>query len=123
MKSSKRHDKRELKVNRKALRKKLTPAEAFLWKELKGKKFDGHKFRRQHSIDHYIVDFYCATEKLIIELDGEVHMNPTAAEYDEKRSDYLENMGFTVIRFENKMAFDALPSVLREIKDHLKLKD
>ena len=120
MKPQRRHDKPELKNNRKALRKNLTPTEAFLWKQLSGKKLEGRKFKRQHSIDHYIVDFYCASEKLIIELDGEVHKNPTAEEYDAKRSAYLEKLGFTIIRFENKMVFDYLPSVLMEIRDNFR---
>jgi len=120
MKSQRRHDKPELKNNRKQLRKNGTPAEAFLWQQLSGKKLEGRKFRRQHSIDYYIVDFYCASEKLIIELDGEVHNNPIAEEYDEKRSEHLEKLGFTIIRFENKMVFDHLPSVLMEIRDNFK---
>jgi len=105
---------------RKVLRKNLTPAEAFLWKHLKAKQLDGKKFHKQHSINHFIVDFYCPSEKLIIELDGQVHMNPTAEGYDEKRTKHLENLGFTVIRFENKFVFDHLSSVLEEIKNNFK---
>ncbi len=116
----KRHDHPNLRPHRKELRQNLTPAEAFLWKQLQNKKLDGRKFRRQHSIDYFIVDFYCASEKLIIELDGQVHMNPTAEEKDLKRTQYLENLGFTLIRFENKMVFENLPSVLREIREHFK---
>jgi len=122
MKGKKQHNRPELKTRRKKLRSDLTSAEAYLWKELQNKKLDSRKFRRQHSINNYIVDFYCAKEKLIIELDGEVHNNPTAEEYDEKRSAFLGKRGFTVIRFENKMVFDNLPSVLQEIKDNFKIK-
>ncbi len=114
------HNKPELKANRKNLRKNLTSAEAFLWSHLQQKKLDGRKFRRQHSIENYIVDFYCAKEKLVIELDGEVHMSLNAQENDQIRSKKLESLGFTVIRFENYMVFDHLPSVLKEIKDHFK---
>ena len=120
MKKIQLHNKKELLENRRALRKNLTPAEAFLWKQLKGKQLDGKKFAKQHSIGNYIVDFYLASDKLIIELDGEVHQNPTAADYDEKRTDYLQSLGFTVIRFENKMVFDNLASVLMEIKENFK---
>ena len=112
------HNKKELLEFRRELRKNLTPAEAFLWKQLKGKQLDGKKFAKQHSIGNYIVDFYLASDKLIIELDGEIHQNPMAAEYDEKRTDYLKSLGFTVIRFENKMIFDNLASVLMEIKEN-----
>ncbi|MBT8300570.1 MAG: DUF559 domain-containing protein [Maribacter sp.] len=105
---------------RKELRSNLTPAEAFLWKHLKAKQLDGRRFVKQHSIARYIVDFYCASEKLIVELDGEVHNNHAAEDYDEKRTSFLSSLGYTVIRFENKMVFDNLKSVLLEIKDNFK---
>lgn len=74
------HTKKQLKDRREKLRKSLTPAEASLWKHLKARKFEGRRFTRQHSVSNYIVDFYCAKERLIIELDGEVHNNPTSEE-------------------------------------------
>ena len=114
------HNKKELLEFRMELRRNLTPAEAFLWKHLKAKQLDGKKFVKQHSIGKYIVDFYLASDKLIIELDGEVHQNPTAAAYDERRNNYLKSQGFTVIRFENKMVFENLTSVLMEIKENFK---
>ncbi len=116
MKSKRIHNKKEHLEKRKKLRSNLTPAEAFLWTHLKAKQLEGRKFIKQHSIGNYIVDFYCASEKLIIELDGEVHNNSIAIKYDEKRTKYLTNLNFTVIRFENKMVFDYLPFVLQEIK-------
>ncbi|HLV69401.1 MAG TPA: endonuclease domain-containing protein, partial [Xanthomarina sp.] len=106
------HNKKEYQERRSQLRKNLTPAEAFLWTQLKSKQLDNKRFTKQHSIGNYIVDFYCASEKLIVELDGEVHNNPQAQEYDIKRTRYLENQGYQVVRFENKMVFDNLPSVL-----------
>ena len=112
------HDRPELKNRRKSLRKSLTPAEAFLWRHLNKRQLEGRKFRRQHSIGPYIVDFYCAKEKLIIELDGEVHNNPMAESYDIKREKYLERLGFSVIRFENKFVFEFLTQVLQEIRDN-----
>jgi very-short-patch-repair endonuclease len=114
------HTRRELKGYRKTLRENLTPAEAFLWNFLKARKLEGKRFTRQHSIGNYIVDFYCASEKLIIELDGEVHLNSAAEENDLKRTEYLQGLGFKIIRFENKMVFDFLPSVLKEITDNFK---
>ena len=122
MKRPQLHTKKELSEFRKELRRNLTPAEAFLWKYLKSKQFNGKRFVKQHSIGNYIVDFYCASEKLIIELDGEVHQTPNAMEYDEKRTKYLETLGYTVIRFENKMVFDNFQSVMLEIKDNFKKK-
>lgn len=112
------HNKRELKEKRQELRKNLTPAEASLWSQIKGRKLMGRRFTKQHSIGNYIVDFYCASEKLIIELDGELHMNYTSEEYDRARENYLEGLGYKIIRFENKMVFDHLPSVLKDIEDN-----
>ena len=120
MENKRIHNNKDLIQFRKELRKSLTPAEAFLWKHLKAKQLEGRKFVKQHSIGNYIVDFYCANEKLIIELDGEVHQNATAAAYDSERTAYLNSLGYTVIRFENKMVFDFLSSVLQEIKDNFK---
>jgi len=69
-----------------------------------------------------MVDFYCRSEKLIIELDGEVHFTFIAEEKDAKRTAYLENLGYSVIRFENKMVFEHLSSVLPETQCHFKNK-
>ena len=117
------HNKKELERFRKELRSNLTPAEAFLWKELKEKNFEGKKFRRQHSIKNFIVDFYCPEERLVIELDGEVHVNALAVEKDRKREEELKKLGFTILRFENKMVFENLDSVLREIRDNFRKKE
>ena len=114
------HNIKRLKFLRKKLRSNLTPAEAYLWKYLKNKQLNGRRFVKQHSIGKYVVDFYCASEQLIVELDGEVHMNPTAVEYDMRRTKYLENLGYRVIRFENKMVFELLESVLYEINSKFK---
>ena len=122
MPNQKIHTKKELKEYRRELRTNLTPAEAHLWKYLKSRQLSNRKFQRQHSIDYYIVDFYCAAEKLIIELDGQGHFNPEAQEYDRKRTQYLERLGYKVIRFENKMVFDVLPSVLAEIRGNFNVK-
>ncbi|WP_242117548.1 endonuclease domain-containing protein [Aestuariivivens sediminicola] len=120
MQKQRLHTKKELEAFRKELRHKLTPAEAFLWKQLKAKNFLGRRFTKQHSIAYFIVDFYCATEKLIIELDGEAHNHPEAQEYDDRRTTYLESLGYTVIRFENRMVFENLASVLNEISSNFK---
>ncbi len=115
------HNKKVLKDFRKELRNNLTPAEAFFWNELKCKKLEGRKFRRQNSINNFIVDFYCASDKLIVELDGEVHLNPLAEEKDRKRDEILQGMGFKVLRYENKMVFENLEFVLNEIKDNFRV--
>jgi len=120
MKKKKIHNREALRGYRKDLRNHSTSAEAFFWKYLQKRKLDGRKFRRQQSIKNYIVDFYCPSENLIIELDGEIHNNPLAEERDLKRTEFLESLGYIVIRFENKMVFDLLPSVLKDIQDNFK---
>jgi very-short-patch-repair endonuclease len=114
--TNKLHTLKHLKEFRSELRNNLTPAEAFLWNHLKARQFENRRFTRQHSIGNFIVDFYCAKEKLIIELDGEIHNTAEAQEYDKQRTEYLERLGYNVIRFENKMVFDNLESVFIEIK-------
>lgn len=96
-------DRKEL---RRELRSSLTPAEAALWQILKGSKLDGRKFRRQHSVGGYILDFYCPSANLAIELDGQVHLSGNAREYDRARRIYLEDKGITVVRVENKYVFE-----------------
>ncbi len=122
IKGMKIHNRSYLRKRRKELRNNLTIAEAALWNFLKGRQLDNRKFRRQHSIGPYIVDFYCAQERLIVELDGDVHNNPIAEHYDFKRSMYLENLGYKILRFENQMVFGQLSSVLNEIKDNFESK-
>lgn len=114
------HNRKYLKDKRRFLRNNLTSAEATLWKSLKKKKLEGRKFRRQHSIFNFIVDFYCASENLIIELDGAVHLDFAQQNYDYERTLKLEKAGFVVLRFENRLVFEQLDCVLREIKDQFK---
>ena len=113
--SKKIHTLPHLKTFRTELRNTLTPSEAFLWTYLQNRKLDGRKFRRQHSIGNYIVDFYCAEEQLAIELDGNPHCNETAQLYDEERDLFIVQFGITVLRFENKQVFDNLDKVLLDI--------
>jgi len=108
----------ELKQNRKGLRNNLTPAEAKLWTLLKNKKLDGRKFRRQHSVGSYILDFYCTVEKLAIELDGAHHFTEEGLKYDEERTAYLNSVGIRVVRFENRLVFDDPEYVLEEVKKY-----
>lgn len=118
MKKRQIHNRKYLEPYRKNLRNNGTSAEAFLWKFLQRSQLAGRKFRRQHSIGNYIVDFYCPKERLIIELDGEIHNRPDIQEKDKIRTTYLESLHFKVIRFENKMVFEHLDSVLKDIKEH-----
>ena len=106
----------ELKTFRKELRSNLTPAEAALWNMLKNSSLEGRKFRRQHSVGPYILDFYCSFERLAIELDGQVHMSGAAEQRDYERSLFLEFYGIKVIRVENKWIFEEPDWVVEQIK-------
>ncbi len=81
------HNIKTLKENRKALRNCLTPAEANLWSFLKNSQLENRKFRRQHSVGPYVLDFYCPSEKLCVELDGAAHFTDYGYEYDTARTD------------------------------------
>ena len=120
MENKKIHSLHWLKENRKNLRNNLTPAEATLWKALKNNQLHNRKFTRQHSIENYIADFYCPEENLIVELDGQVHFNSEAALNDQIRTQRLNELGFTVVRFENKLVFQDMPGVLQQIASHFK---
>ena len=109
-----------LKEKRKYIRNNPTQAEAFLWGYLKNSQLEGRKFRRKSSIKNYIVDFYCAEEKLVIELDGDFHFDEKARKDDEKRTKEIEEEGIKVVRFENQEALLNLDRVLTVIKDHFK---
>jgi very-short-patch-repair endonuclease len=112
MRQNRIHNILQLNENRRVLRNYGTSAEATLWKLLKNSQLHGRKFRRQHSIEHYIADFYCPAEKLVIELDGQVHRDPLRSAYDAERDARLRGLGFTVLRFENRLVFDETEFVL-----------
>ena len=84
------------------LRRTSTPAERKLWYWLRHRYLGGHKFRRQHPIDDYVLDFYCAELRLCIEVDGETHDTETAILYDARRTRFLAARGVTVLRLRNE---------------------
>jgi very-short-patch-repair endonuclease len=106
-----------LKNYRRGLRKKLTSAEAALWSLLKNRQAFGLKFRRQTSIENYIVDFYCPQYKIIIELDGESHFREEQATKDQKRDKRLKELGHKVLRYENLIVFDHPDFIFDDIKN------
>ncbi len=101
------------------LRKNQTSAENIFWEIVRGKRFLGLKFRRQHQIGNYIVDFYCHSEKLIIELDGGIHNEPEQQKRDRQRDDYLKSLGHQILRFKNQDIFNNLEEVIETITNHL----
>lgn len=100
------------------MRNKRTPAEATLWKAIQKSQLDGRKFRRQHSVGNFILDFYCPSEKLAVELDGQEHFTSNGSEKDRVRDEYLKKLNIKVLRLENKEVFDNLEGVLEEIKQN-----
>jgi cyclase len=105
--------------NAKALRNNLTANEMILWGRLK-EYFPGHKFRRQHPISNYIVDFYCHKLKLIIEVDGSIHCSAENQKLDEIRQKNLEKLGLIVFRFTNEDVRNKIENVLRKINEFIK---
>ena len=99
------------------LRQESTAAEKLLWTELRNKKLNGLKFRRQHPLDKFIVDFYCNERKLVIELDGGVHDEKINKEYDEARTAMLSGLNVFVLRFKNEDVTNNLKEVIRKISD------
>jgi very-short-patch-repair endonuclease len=95
------------------LRRDQTPAERQLWACLRGKQLGDFRFRRQHPIGPFIVDFCCLSPRLAIEIDGDSHAEQV--EYDESRTAYLKEHGYAVIRFTNEDVQRRLESVLDEI--------
>ena len=106
---------KKLLIFRKKLRNKGTSAEAELWNYISNKKLEGRKFRRQHSVGSYILDFYCPSEKLAIELDGEDHYWQEGIEKDLKKELFLKRHSIRVLRFENKWVFQDIEYVLKTI--------
>lgn len=100
----------------KMLRKNMTVSEQVLWRELKGKKLLGLRFRPQHPIDIFIADFYCHPIKLVIEIDGGIHKNKEQKVYDLGREGELENWGIKVIRFTNEEIENKVNQVVGEIE-------
>ncbi|MBU1355060.1 MAG: endonuclease domain-containing protein [Candidatus Edwardsbacteria bacterium] len=110
-----RHNKPEYKPVRKYLRNNSTQAEIILWRFLKKKQLNGLKFRRQHSIGGFIVDFYCPEKRLAIELDGDVHEVERQAGYDKARQKAIEALGIKILRFANEEVIENIEGVIKAI--------
>jgi very-short-patch-repair endonuclease len=101
------------------LRNNMTLAEILLWSELRSKKVDGYKFRRQQPIFDYIADFYCHELKLIIEVDGEIHTLSEQVEKDKKRDRILKINGFNVLQLSNYEIEGDLVGSVKKIKSFI----
>lgn len=100
--------------NARLLRKKSTQAEIILLNELRNKRFRNMKFRRQHPLDRYIVDFYCHEKKLIFEVDGLIHNKQEQIVYDSVRQFELEISGYKIIRLKNEDILNNVKEVLEK---------
>jgi very-short-patch-repair endonuclease len=98
-----------------AMRKEPTEGERILWKILREFRSDGFIFRRQHPIDIFIADFYCHKLKLIVEVDGEIHNDEEAKDYDEGRTAELEKHGIRVLRFTNDQVLGNKDDIIKNI--------
>ena len=112
---------REIDSAARRLRQRLTPAEERLWKALQQKRLCNLKFRCQHPIGKFIVDFCCPQHRLVIELDGEIHNQQI--EYDQERSHQLNHYGYRVLRFRNEEVMQNLDGVLLQIANAVLSKD
>lgn len=101
------------------LRNNMTLAEILLWSELRSKKVEGYKFRRQQPIFDYITDFYCHELKLIIEVDGEIHSLSEQAEKDKKRDRILKINGFNILHLSNYEIEGDLYGSVKKIKSFI----
>ncbi|MCQ8116875.1 endonuclease domain-containing protein [Methylomonas rosea] len=99
----------------KALRKNQTDAEQLIWQLLRNRQIADAKFRRQHPIGNYIADFYCHEQKLVIELDGGQHLSEQGLKKDAQRTQYLEQQGIRVLRFDNRQVLTETEAVLEVI--------
>ena len=101
------------------LRKNQTPQEAKIWSLLRNHRYKNLAFKRQHPIGDYIVDFICLEKKLIIEIDGGQHNEPSNIEYDKIRTEFLESKGYKVIRFWNNDIDKNIEGVFIEIDKYI----
>ena len=112
---TKAFNKSQQKAQRRGLRKNMPKAEQVLWSALKNKQLNGSKFRRQYSIENYILDFYCPQAKLAIEVDGPTHFRESAIQKDQKRTLHLKSYNIQIIRFTNNEIYENLEGVIGKI--------
>ena len=99
------------------LRNNMTLPEKIMWDELKNRRLFKVRFRRQHPIDLFIVDFYCHEIKLAIEIDGEIHLQYEVVEYDDGRTHDIEKFGIKILRFTNEQVYYHRSKVIKKILD------
>ena len=107
------------KEYRQILRRTTTPTENMLWRRLKGKQLDGLRFRQQHGYGPYVLDFYCPSLRLCIELDGNIHDEEQVRLKDEERTEFLLEQRIHVLRFRNEDMENDVEGVLERIREYI----
>lgn len=92
-----------------------------MWKHLKAKALSGRKFRRKHSINNFILDFYCPQERLVVEIDGRGDDDVVYLNYCLEKDLFLKEIGITVLRFSDAEIFDQMDLILMEIESHFNI--
>ena len=100
---------------RRVLHNNLTPSEALLWKSLKGKRLEGKKFEKWQSFGDYTIKFFCPSEKLAIELDGDITLVPSEWHVEQKKEEFLNQQGIRIIRIKDEDVLEAKEAVLARI--------
>lgn len=111
-----REDRHRATKQARHLRQTMTASEVRLWQGLRGRRLDGFRFRRQHPLGRYIVDFACLSARLVVEVDGPSHQSPGQVLYDAQRTDWLVAQGWKVLRVDNNAVFQDFDRVLAEIQ-------
>src|SRR4030042_3457972 len=121
---TKHYNKTSEKEKRRKLRQEQTYAEKIMWQNLRNRQLLGVKFRRQYSVDQYVIDFYAPELKLAVEADGLIHELADQKQYDKARQEYLETFGITFIRITNKellgnpnKAFERISEKIKRLKE------
>lgn len=114
------HNRKAMDVVRRELRKAQTNTEALLWERLRASQLEGRKFRRQHSVGVYILDFYCPSERLCVEIDGKVHQTREVIIHDEVRDATLDQLLIRTLRVRNDEVETNIETVLDKIKAYFK---
>jgi very-short-patch-repair endonuclease len=109
------------KSNRRRLRRNAPEVEELLWEFFKNRKFLNLKFKRQYSIDHFVIDFYCSEKKFGIELDGKIHLKKDVKDHDENRDGFLKDFGIKILRIKNEIVINNIEGTLNLIREHFNL--
>ena len=109
------------KTKRRKLRQNQTNAEELVWRFLRNRQLSGHKFRRQYSVDHFVIDFYCPELKLAVEVDGESHNEPDQQKKDISRQKYLEAFNINFVRIKDAELFGNSEKAFGKIEKAIEL--